>query len=54
MKSYDTNSDSDYKSKAAANDRQNEAGLEKKGAKASGQADRLQPADVINSSPYMV
>ena len=54
MKSYDTTSDNDYKSRATANDRQKETGLEKNGLKTSGQTDQLRHSDVINSSPYMV
>ncbi len=54
MKSHDTSLDNDYKSRAAANDRQKETGLEKNDLPTPGQTVRRRPTDVINSSPYMV
>lgn len=54
MKSYDTTSDNDYKSRAAANDQQRDAGSEKSGPLSPGPTAQRKHTDIINGSPYMV
>ena len=54
MKTHDTTSDNDYKSRAAANDLQQKTGAEKAGLASAGPSARRQHTDMINASPYMV
>jgi len=54
MKSHDTTSDNDTKSRAAANDRQGDMGAEKGRKISPGPTAQRQHTDIINGSPYMV
>jgi hypothetical protein len=54
MKSYDTISDNDYKSRAASNAQQQKSGAEKGGRVTPGPIAQHRHNDLINGSPYMV
>jgi hypothetical protein len=54
MKTHDTTSDNDYKSRAAANDLQQKTGAEKGGLVSAGPNAQHRHTDMINTSPYMV
>ncbi len=54
MKSYDTTSDNDSKSRAAANDQQQKTGVEKGVRIPPGPIAQRKHRDIINGSPYMV
>ena len=54
MKSYETTSDNDYKSRAAANDKQQKTGVEKGGRVPPDPTAKRKHTDTINGSPYMV
>jgi hypothetical protein len=54
MKTHDTTSDNDYKSRAAANDLKQKTGAEKVGLASAGPSARRNHTDMINASPYMI
>ena len=54
MKTHDTTSDNDYRSRAAANDLPQKAGAEKDGLVSAGPNAQHRHTDMINASPYMV
>jgi hypothetical protein len=54
MKSHDSNSDNDYRSRAAANDAQRDTGAEKAELVAPGPAAQRKHTDMIDTSPYVV
>jgi hypothetical protein len=54
MKTHDTTSDNDYKSRAAANDLKQKTDAEKVGLASAGPSARRNHTDMINASPYMI
>ncbi len=53
MKSYDTTSDHDSRSRAATNDLQQKAGVEKGGLASPGPIAQRKHREMIDNSPYM-
>ena len=54
MKTHDTTSENDYKSRAVANDQQQKTGSEKSGLVSPDSTAQRKHTDMINASPYMV